>query len=168
MKKYILLLPVVFLLSSCESYHWPRDHTGGFEEGRLSGQLWNVRMVAHTGKSWDYINDLCLLRCAEVCLDNNGYAFVLERVTHSKERDRGFVSARVTRPGAPPLPGDNLGKRSRMMKAVIMEVRMVLEGEPLPTTTDNIYDAQYVFTTVIRKRKLDEWDPIKYTGHMEK
>lgn len=74
MDKIFYSLIVALLLWGCATPYQNTSVMGGFDEVQYSKNTWKVTFKgnAYTGK--DTVADYCLLRCAEICLEN-GYKY---------------------------------------------------------------------------------------------
>lgn len=73
----ILLLSAVLVLSGCATNYKSTGLSGGFSETQLAENVWSVRFKGNGYTSREKSSEFCLLRCADVCLDNGYNYFVL-------------------------------------------------------------------------------------------
>ena len=80
----------VFLFASCstrQTPYQPLGNYGGFEELQLSENIFSVRFQGNSKTRKQKSIDFCLLRCAEVCLQNKyGYFAIINQVNDTKEQ----------------------------------------------------------------------------------
>ena len=74
--KLLLLIPII-ILAGCATPYQQSSLLGGFKEIRLSDNSFRVTFKGNAYTSSDRASNYCLLRCAELCLENGYKYFVL-------------------------------------------------------------------------------------------
>ena len=77
MKRILLAIGLASMFAGCATKYQDSGFTGGFSETRLDENIWTVRFAgnAYTGRG--RTTDFCMLRCAELCLENGYSHFVI-------------------------------------------------------------------------------------------
>ena len=73
----VLLLISILLLAGCATPYQQSGLLGGFNEIRLSDNSFRVTFNGNAHTPSDKASNYCLLRCAELCLENGYKHFVL-------------------------------------------------------------------------------------------
>jgi hypothetical protein len=74
MKKFILYLAPVLLLTACATAYQPSSFSGGFEETQYSENVWRVSFVGNGYTRSQAAEEMAMLRSAELTVIN-GYKF---------------------------------------------------------------------------------------------
>lgn len=74
---FLLVLTIALYLSGCATGYQDNNLFGGFEETRIKENSWIVRFKGNAYTSASKSADYCLMRCAEVCLENGYSHFIL-------------------------------------------------------------------------------------------
>ena len=77
MIKILLSIGLAAMFIGCATKYKDSGFTGGYTETRLDENIWTVRFEGNgytsTGRNTDY----CMLRCAELCLENGFSHFII-------------------------------------------------------------------------------------------
>ena len=74
MKKILLVLAIGVFIGGCATDYQKDGFSGGFSETQMSENVWRVHFKANGFSSMERATDFCLLRSAELTLEN-GYKF---------------------------------------------------------------------------------------------
>tara|TARA_Y100001954_G_C15618800_1_gene506695 strand:- start:230 stop:718 length:489 start_codon:yes stop_codon:yes gene_type:complete len=77
MKKLFLVLMVCLINYSCATKYQPRMWKGGFESTQLGEDMYRVTFIGNGYTSSTKAQDYCLLRCAELTIENGYKYFVI-------------------------------------------------------------------------------------------
>ena len=110
MCKFLILCAVALYISGCVT---PYEHynvwtDGGFDELQLSENSWKVSFKGNEFDDKDRIYDLCLLRCAELTL-NNGYKYFSVVTRENSSEVGSFTTPTYTTPTYTTQVGSGLG-----------------------------------------------------------
>lgn len=72
--KKLLVLAIAILISGCATGYQKSGFGGGFNETQLSENVWKVHFRGNAKTSMERATDFCLLRSAELTLEN-GYKY---------------------------------------------------------------------------------------------
>ena len=83
----IFVLLAIMALSGCSTGYQKTGLTGGFSETQIQPDVFEVRFKGNGYTSREKSSDLCLLRCAEITLENNCKFFeILDRQESVKKQ----------------------------------------------------------------------------------
>ena len=110
MSKFFILCAVALYISGCVTpYEYHNVWTGGgFDELQLSENSWKVSFKGNEFDDKDRIYDLCLLRCAELTI-NNGYKYFSVVTRENTSEVGSYTTPTYTTPTYTTQVGSGLG-----------------------------------------------------------
>jgi hypothetical protein len=93
MRVLSILALLVGLLSGCVTPYQPKSFSGGYSESQLGTNMFTVTFQGNSNTSYELAADFCLLRSAEITLENGFRYFV---VVESKKDFRDLLLTRPT------------------------------------------------------------------------
>lgn len=110
MCKFLILCAVALYISGCVT---PYEHynvwtDGGFDELQLSENSWKVSFKGNVFDDKDRVYDLCLLRCAELTL-NNRYKYFCVVTRENSSEVGSYTTPTYTTPTYTTQVGSGLG-----------------------------------------------------------
>ena len=73
----LLLFTLSLFVMGCATTYQPKSLTGGYKEVRLADNIFRVTFNGNGYTSSDRASNYCLLRCAELCIENGFKYFTL-------------------------------------------------------------------------------------------
>ena len=77
MKKILLVLAIGVFIAGCATDYQKDGFSGGFSETQMSENVWRVHFKANGFSSMERATDFCLLRSAELTLENRYKYFAI-------------------------------------------------------------------------------------------
>jgi hypothetical protein len=77
MKRVMLAIGLALMFGGCATTYHDSGLTGGYTETRLDENIWTVRFAGNGYTSGGRATDFCMLRCAELCLENGFSHFII-------------------------------------------------------------------------------------------
>ena len=77
MRKWIILIMTIFIMSGCATKYKSVGFSGGYSETRLGSNIFNVSFRGNGYTSRERATDFTLLRSAELCLQNGFKYFII-------------------------------------------------------------------------------------------
>lgn len=92
MNKILLVLAIGVFIGGCATDYQKDGFSGGFSETQMSENVWRVHFKANGFSSMERATDFCLLRSAELTLEN-GYKYFAIVNENSSTELKTFTSA---------------------------------------------------------------------------
>ena len=91
MNKILLVLAVGIFIGGCATSYQKDGFTGGFSETQMSENVWRVHFKGDGFTSMERATDFCLLRSAELTVEN-GYKYFSLMEENSSNKQKTFTS----------------------------------------------------------------------------
>lgn len=137
------ILPIVgalLLLAGCESYYRPLNAVGGYDEVFMANGAMMVQFKAPNSKDWEYLEDMCRLRAAELCWNRGYIGFKVAKVDYKRASEKvEGMEDNVDTNTKTEYQRISRSDYTRKYRIVTMEIEPIEVGGEIPDVP-NVYD----------------------------